>query len=80
MSWARQVALMAKSGEAYEVLVAKPEDRLDDIRLHMRIQLKQILKEQNGMAGTEFVWFRTGTCSGHDGKSSGSAKCAGFLG
>jgi hypothetical protein len=31
------VALMGKNREAYEVLVAKPEDRLDDIRLDERI-------------------------------------------
>ena len=37
MSWARQVALMAKNVKAYEALVAKPEDRLGDIRLDMRI-------------------------------------------
>jgi hypothetical protein len=37
MSWARQVALMAKNKKAYEGLVAKPEDRLDDIRVDMRI-------------------------------------------
>jgi len=37
MSWERQQALMGKNGEGYEVLVANPEDRLDDIRVDARI-------------------------------------------
>jgi hypothetical protein len=37
MSWVRQLALMGKNRERYEVLVAKPEGRLDDIRVDARI-------------------------------------------
>ena len=67
MRWAGHVARMGEGRGVHRVLVGKPEGRrpLGDPDVDRRITLRRTFRKWEGVLGTGWSWFRTGTGGGH---------------
>jgi hypothetical protein len=66
LKWARHIACMEEMGNAYSILVGKPEGKrhLQDLGIDGRVILEWILGKQFEKVWSRIMWLRIGPSDG----------------